>query len=328
MDLGKYLPRFAGKKVLVVGDLYLDEYITGRPSRISREAPIAVLEFRDQHCLPGGATAPACNIAALGGEAFQLGVVGEDQGGFQLAELLSHRKVNVAGLVVDKNRPTTTKTRIVAQGEMLFPQQVARVDRVDRTPLAEPVEQAVINFIGQTGPKVDAILFSDYKCGVVTPRVIAAGLEVANKSKKLVTVDSQGDLNKFKGASLVKCNKQEAENFLRLEFFTETDYEKALRFLKEELQARAVIITRGEEGMSMLDFEDRYYKAAARTRSEVFDVTGAGDAVIAVLTLALLAEAPVIEAAHLANCAAQVVVRKYGNATIQPEELQEELKKL
>lgn len=328
MGLAEYLPRFAGKKVVVVGDLYLDEYIIGKPSRISREAPIAVLEFKEQRCLPGGATAPACNIAALGGVAYQLGVVGDDNGGRQLSEMLAARQVDVAGLVVDPERPTITKTRIVAQGESVFPQQVARIDRVERSPLSDTVQQAVISYLRLVAPHVDAVLFSDYKCGVVNEEVIAAGLEAAKAADRIITVDSQGDLNKFKGATLVKCNQQEAENFLRRELRSEEDYEAALRLLKEELEARTVIITRGGEGMSLLDFNGRYYHAPAATRSEVFDVTGAGDTVIAVLTLALLAGATVLDAAHLANCAAQVVVRKYGNATIQLPELQEELKKI
>jgi rfaE bifunctional protein kinase chain/domain len=327
MNLVSYLPKFEGKKVVVVGDLYLDEYIIGKPSRISREAPIAVLEFREQNCLPGGATAPACNIAALGGAAYQLGVVGDDPGGRQLGEMLTARGVDVAGLVVDPQRPTTTKTRIVAQSESQFPQQMARIDRVDRSPLSQPTEQAVISYLRLVAPHVDAILFSDYKCGVVNEAVIAAALEAGGTANKLITVDSQGDLTKFKGATLVKCNQQEAENFLRRELRSNEDYETALRSLQEELATRSVIITRGGEGMSLLDFEGCYYHAQATTRSEVFDVTGAGDTVIAVLTLALLAGAPVLDAAHLANCAAQVVVRKYGNATIQLDELKQELDK-
>ncbi len=314
--------------MVVVGDLYLDEYIIGKPSRISREAPIAVLEFREQQCVPGGATAPACNIAALGGVAYQLGVVGEDAGGRQLSEMLVGRGVDIAGLVVDTQRPTITKTRIVAQSESLYPQQVARIDRVDRSPLSPSVQQAVIDYLRLVAPHVDAILFSDYKCGVVNEAVIAAALEAASAADKIITVDSQGDLNKFKGATLVKCNQQEAENFLRQELRSEEDYETALRSLQAELGVRSVIITRGGEGMSLLDFEGVYYHAQATTRSEVFDVTGAGDTVIAVLTLALLAGASVLDAAHLANCAAQVVVRKYGNATIQPDELKRELNKI
>ncbi|NWJ94898.1 MAG: bifunctional hydroxymethylpyrimidine kinase/phosphomethylpyrimidine kinase [Chloroflexi bacterium] len=328
MQLADYLPLFADKKVVVVGDLYLDEYIIGKPSRISREAPIAVLEFREQHSVPGGATAPACNISALGGRAYQLGVVGHDQGGRQLSEMLLARGVDVTGLVVDPARPTTTKTRIVARGELVYPQHVARIDRVDRSPLSEPVEQAVITYLRWVVPQVDAILFSDYKCGVVSEAVIAAALEAAHTAGKLIMVDSQGDLNKFKGTTLVKCNQQEAEHFLRRPLRSEEDYATALQFLKEDLAVTSVIITRGGEGMSILDLNGDYYHAPATTRSEVFDVTGAGDTVIAVLTLALLAGAPILDAAHLANCAAQVVVRKYGNATIQLDELQKELEKI
>ncbi len=328
MSLTAYLPLFESKKVLVVGDLYLDEYIVGRPSRISREAPVAVLEFREQRNVPGGATAPACNICALGGQAYMLGVVGDDQAGRELYELLEARKVDVAGLVIDPSRPTTTKTRIVAEAEHIFPQQVARVDRLDRTPIAGEVEQKAIDYINLVAPYVDAILFSDYKAGVVNARLIEAGLKAARQSDKLVTVDSQGGLDKFKGCTLVKCNDAEAENYLRRELHTNADFEQALRDLQTELGAKMVVLTRGGDGMSGLDSDGNLYHLPAFNRSEVFDVTGAGDTVISLLTLGLVAGASLLEATQLANAAAGVVIRKQGNVTIQLNELQKELEKL
>ncbi|HEX2914552.1 MAG TPA: bifunctional ADP-heptose synthase [Chloroflexia bacterium] len=328
MPLASYLPLFSSKKVLVIGDLYLDEYIVGRPSRISREAPIAVLEFCEQRSVPGGATAPACNIASLGGQAYMLGVIGDDHAGRELQELLAARSVDTAGLVVDSKRPTTTKTRIVAEAEHIFPQQVARVDRLDRTPIDGDVEKNAIDYIHLVAPNVDAILFSDYKAGVVNPRLIEAGLQAAWLSHKLVTVDSQGGLDKFKGCTLVKCNDHEASDYLRRELSSDADFEKALLDLREELGARMVVITRGGEGMSILDDDGELYHLQAFNRSEVFDVTGAGDTVISLLTLGLVAGASLLESAELANAAAGVVIRKQGNVSIQLDELTKELEKL
>ena len=297
MSLSRYLPLFKERKVLVVGDLYLDEYIVGRPSRISREAPIAVLEFRERRNVPGGATAPACNISAMGGQAFMLGVVGPDQAGRELHTLLAERGVETGGLVTDEGRPTTTKTRIVAEAEHIFPQQVARVDRQDRTQISGSVEQQAVDYLRQVAPQVDAILFSDYKTGVVSPRLIEAGLGAG----KLVTVDSQGGLDKFKGCTLVKCNDNEARDYLRRDLNGDADFEQALVDLRAELDAPMVVITRGGEGMSVLDRDRRIYHLPAFNRSEVFDVTGAGDTVISLLTLGLIVGASLVEAAQLAQ---------------------------
>jgi D-glycero-beta-D-manno-heptose-7-phosphate kinase len=328
MSLTAYLPLFKSKKVLVVGDLYLDEYLVGRPSRISREAPIAVLEFREQRNVPGGATAPACNICALGGQAYMLGVIGDDWAGRELRELLALRQVETTGLVVDPHRPTTTKTRIVAEAAHIFPQQVARIDRLDRTPIGGEIEQSAIAYIHQIAPSVDAILFSDYKAGVVNPHLVEAGLAAARASDKLVTVDSQGDLNNFKGCTLVKCNDAEAQNYLHRQLRSDTDFEIALRDLQAELGAKMVVLTRGGDGISGLDGDGSLFHLPAFNRSEVFDVTGAGDTVISLLTLALVGGASLLAASQLANAAAGVVIRKQGNVTIQLDELQKELEKL
>lgn len=328
MSLTRYLPLFKDRTVLVVGDLYLDEYIIGRPSRISREAPIPVLEFCEQRNVPGGATAPACNIRSLGGHAYMLGVIGPDQAGRELLELLNARGVDGTGLVLDPSRPTTTKTRIVAEAQHIFPQQVARVDRQNRTPINGAVERQAVEFMQKVAPQVDAILFSDYKTGVVNEPIIAAGLQIARDSGKLITVDSQGGLDKFKGCTLVKCNDAEVRDYLRRDLHTNADFEAALRDLKAELGSQMVVLTRGGEGISCLDADDQIYHMPAFNRSEVFDVTGAGDTVISLLTLGLVVGSSLLEASQLANAAAGVVIRKQGNVTIETDELLRELEKL
>ena len=321
-----YIKEFNDKKILVVGDLYLDEYIVGEPSRISREAPIVVLEFVEQRHLPGGATSPACSVSALGGYAYQLGLIGEDRPGRDLTDLLVGKGVDVSGLIVDSGRPTITKTRILAEAPHIIPQQLARIDHVDRTPIEGKVLTHVISCIQKLIKDVDAVLFSDYKCGMVSEAVIAATLETPEAKSKLITVDSQGDLNKFRGCTLIKCNQAEAESFFRRELLQEIDFETALNELKAKLEAKAVIITRGNDGMSLLDYNNNYFHVPGY-KQEVFDVTGAGDTVIAVLTLALVAGASVLEAAQLANFAALTVIRKLGNATVNLEEFEQEVRK-
>ena len=223
--------------------------------------------------------------------------------------------------MTDPSRPTTTKTRIVAQGSLRFPQQLARIDRLDRRPLDEDVEREVIARLIALAPQADAILVSDYRTGLVTPAVVEACLGLAEEHYKLITVDSQGDLYKYKGFDLIKCNHREAEAALGCPLRGEEDFRGALERFLGELSARAILITRGPEGMSLLGQGQPYAHIPAANVSEVFDVTGAGDTVIALATLALAAGLDLLSAAHLANYAAGLVVRKLGNATATQEEL-------
>lgn len=319
-----FLPRLRGRRIVVVGDVFLDEYVVGRATRLSREAPIPVLEFERRLYLPGGAANPSSNVVALGGIARQVGVVGDDEAGQQLLQQLREADIDATGVVTDPSRPTTTKTRIVAQGSLRFPQQLARIDHLDRRPVGEDVERALIAHLETLVPQADAVLVSDYRTGVVREAIVAAVLDVARRHRKLATVDSQGNLHKFHAFDLVKCNHAEAQAVTGRTLSAEDDFQRAGEALMKELGAQAVVVTRGPEGMSLIGtgslFQD-YAHLPAANRSEVFDVTGAGDTVIAVLTLALAAGVALLDAAHLANYAAGLVVRKLGNATATPEEL-------
>jgi len=320
----KLLPRLQGRRIVVVGDVFLDEYVVGRATRLSREAPIPVLEFERRFCLPGGAANPSSNVVTLGGVARQVGVVGNDEAGQQLLQKLREAGIDTTGVVTDPSRPTTTKTRIVAQGSLRFPQQLARIDHLDRRPVAKDVEKALITHLETLVPQADAVLVSDYRTGVVSEAIVAAVLDVARRHNRLATVDSQGNLQKFHTFDLVKCNHAEAQTATRRTLFTEDDFQRAGETLLEELGAQAVVITRGPEGMSLIgtgSLRREYAHLPAANRSEVFDVTGAGDTVIAVLTLALAAGIDLLAAGQLANYAAGLVVRKLGNATATPEEL-------
>lgn len=320
-DLIALTPRLSWRRILVVGDLFLDEYIEGRATRLSREAPVPVLEFERRFYLPGGAANPAHNIVALQGRAWQAGVIGDDDAGRTLVRELQQAGIDPRGVVTDSDRPTTTKTRLIARGSLRFPQQVARIDHIDRQPIAGAVEAAVIAHLRDLIPQADAVLFSDYRSGVATPAVIAAGLEAARASRRLTTVDTQGNLDAYRAFDLVKCNQGEAEATLRREITTVRQVQEACEDLLDGLHAQYVVITRGAEGIAGLSRREGFSILPAANRTEVYDVVGAGDTVIAVLTLALAARIPFAQALRLANYAAGLVVRKLGNAVATQQEL-------
>lgn len=320
-ELLQLIPRLADHSILVVGDLFLDEYVVGQATRLSREAPIPVLEFVRRFYVPGGAANPAHNICALGGQATVIGLIGRDSEGAQLLAELRQVSIDPAGVVVDESRPTTTKTRIMAQGSLRFPQQVARLDRLDRRPINGAAEADLIAQVQRWTPQVDAVLVSDYQTGVASPAIVHAVLSAARAQGKLCAVDAQGSFDKYAGFHLLKANRQEAEAAVGRQLCSEEDYYQAGAELLDRLGAQAVVITRGAEGLALVGRDEGYRHLPAANRSEVFDVTGAGDTVIAVATLALVAGADALVAARLANYAAGLVVRKLGNAVTTADEL-------
>lgn len=318
------LDRFAPRRVLVVGDLALDEYLVGRATRLSREAPIPVLEMVREFTVPGGAGNPAQNLAALGAQAVPVGVVGADANAERLAARFRALGVDTAGLVTDPARPTTTKTRVLAEGTMpTMPLHVARLDRIRRDPLDAPVEAALIARMEQCAAGAHALLLSDYRSGLVTPAVIAACVRIARAHNLLLTVDSQGDLMRFAGFDLVRANRQETEATLGRALANEDDFRAACDGLLAQLAARVVVITRAGEGLSLGMRDGRYAHVAAANVSEVYDVTGAGDTVIAVLTLALACGVDPIEAAQIATYAAGIVVKHIGVAVVTVNQLRD-----
>jgi D-glycero-beta-D-manno-heptose-7-phosphate kinase len=311
--------RVARARVLVVGDVVLDEYLYGRPTRLSREAPIPVLEFERRNAIPGGAANPAQNIAALGAQALLGAVVGADLEGRQLADLIERAGVR-GRLVVDDSRPTTVKTRIVSEGLLRFPQQVARIDRLSRVPVDPTIIQALLQLAEASAGQVDAVLCSDYLSGLLTPGLVSGVQQLCARHGLLLTVDAQGELHKYRGADLLRCNAEEAAAFLRCRLESEADYQDALATLLHELAVKLVVVTRGAGGVSLIGQELGYTHIPAH-RVEVADVTGAGDTFIAVMTLALTTDLPPRRAAELANAAASLVVRRIGNAVVTPDEL-------
>ena len=313
--------RFAGIRVLVVGDMVADEYITGIPSRISREAPVLILDHSDQYTVPGGATNPGVNARTLGAEVFLAGVVGDDISGERLRERLRRQRVHMEGLFSEPGRPTSTKTRILAGGMQLVQQQIVRVDLIDHSALGEECERQIIAYLHDMIPSMDALIISDYANGVLNPAIIEASLPLATEHGKIVTVDSHGDLARFQGATALTPNQPEAEATLNTRITDRDSLCRAGARLLAETNARGVLITRGSEGMSLFERGQLAMHVPASNLTEVFDPTCAGDTVAATFTLALVAGASMAEAAVLANIAAGLVVRRIGCATNTPDEL-------
>jgi len=308
--------RFPGASVLIVGDVMLDQFIVGRVSRISPEAPVPVVEHDHDEYRIGGAGNVAANVRALGAAVELVGVVGQDRGAEILRQELARRSIGCASLVIDATRPTTTKQRIVTTRN----QQVARVDYEDDTEVAGALEQQVVAEALRRIDAVNVVIVSDYLKGVVSRSLVAAIVERARGRRLPVLVDPKiPHLEYYAGTTLVTPNHHEAEMATHLRIRTDEDARRAGHVFVERAKCQGVLITRGEHGMSLVDPSgEAHYPAVAR---EVADVTGAGDTVIATLALGLAAGASLAEAAQLANQAAGVVVRRFGPATVTPEEL-------
>lgn len=306
---------FARASVLVVGDVMLDRFLVGRVTRISPEAPVPVVAFDHEMQRMGGAANVAHNVRALGGRADLAGVVGRDDPGEALAVACREAGVD-ARLAVDPDRPTTTKVRIVTERN----QQVARVDYETDREIAGAVERAVLDELERDADGSRAILISDYLKGCVTRRLVAAAVAAGRRAGVPVLVDPKvPHLDYYAGASVITPNHHEAETATHLRVRSHTEAREAAREFRRRAACEAVLMTRGDEGMWLLDgAAEGRLPAAAR---EVADVTGAGDTVIATLALALAAGAALPEAAWLANQAAAVVVGKFGPATLTQEEL-------
>ncbi len=313
--------KFFGRRVLVVGDMFLDRYLQGRATRLSREAPVPVLEQTASFAVAGGACNPARNVVALGGRAVMLGVVGDDPAAQELLQLMTAVGVDTSAVVVDATRPTITKTRLVAESTLRVPQHLARIDNLDRRPLDRHVEQALLERLEQAAAGCDAILVSHYAAGVATAAVADRVRQLARQHGAAATVDAQADLGRFAGFDLIKCNRAEAEGELGQTLSSDADFERALVRLMPRLGVDSLVITRGADGISALQRGLSVIQSPALRTSEVYDVVGAGDTVIAVLTLALAARLPLSTGVYLANSAAGLVVRKLGNVVVTGPEL-------
>ncbi|MFL6414774.1 MAG: D-glycero-beta-D-manno-heptose-7-phosphate kinase [Bryobacteraceae bacterium] len=310
------LSRFREKRVLVIGDVMLDEYLIGEVRRISPEAPVPIVDLNSRSHVPGGAANVASNIASLGGYPILIGVVGSDENAGHLRSVLKTNGVSSDWLVTVNDRPTVTKTRIVS-GQ----QQIVRLDREVSAAIPETHADAVLRAFEQNIADVDACLLSDYAKGLLTTGLCARLISRARQFRKPVVVDPKGaNFLKYLGCSVITPNLRETEMASKQIIETESDLRKAVSQLQADLGDTAVLVTRGPDGMTLFRDTVEVLHAPALAR-EVFDVTGAGDTVVGVLTLALGSGVRIEEAVLLANMAASVVVQKTGTATVSAEEL-------
>jgi rfaE bifunctional protein kinase chain/domain len=314
-SLKRTLARCSKARVLVVGDLLLDEYVWGKAERISPEAPVPVVWADRQTFLPGGASNVANNIAALGGQVVLCGVVGDDSNGEILMEKLRDRSIATDGVIVDPARRTTVKTRIIAAH-----QQVVRVDWENTQGLATEWTQRILGFIEERIDAIDAVIIEDYGKGVVTPALLKPLIALTRRHKKVVTVDPKIEhFGLYRGVTALTPNEKEAAAGAGMKITVDADVDRAGWALMKRLGCDGVLITMGEKGMKV--FRERHITHIPTVAREVFDVSGAGDTVIAVFTLALACGVKMVEAAKVANAAAGIVVGKVGVAVVTPSEL-------
>ncbi len=317
------LAHFAGRRLVVLGDLMLDEFIWGEVRRISPEAPVPVVEVKRETWHPGGAGNVVSNLIELGAQAVPIGLIGEDQAGTKLRELFAHRQADTSRLICTPTRPTTLKTRIIAHS-----QQMVRADRENRSPISTDLEEAVIASFHAALASADAIIISDYDKGLLTPRVLNTILEAAHAQRKPVCLDPKiRNFAHYRPVTVITPNQLEAERATGIEITDEASLIAAAGSIRRMLDCLHVLITRGEHGMTLLGENDSLTNIPTMAR-EVYDVTGAGDTVIATLALALAAGAQMNEAAIIANHAAGIVVGKVGTATVSRDELAAALRDL
>jgi D-beta-D-heptose 7-phosphate kinase/D-beta-D-heptose 1-phosphate adenosyltransferase len=301
--------------VLIIGDTMLDHFIIGSVHRLSPEAPVPVVEFREDTYRLGGAANVAQNVAALGARPSIVGVIGEDDAGGRLRAILESVGADVSGLLTCAGRKTTVKTRVVTERH----QQIARIDYETAEDVDAPTENRLIHAMRRAVNDAGVAVISDYVKGVAT-RAVCQALITDCRPRRPVIVDPKvPHITDYAGATVIKPNQLEAETATQGRVRTDNEARLAARALKVATDCENVIITRGREGMWLLG--DEYEGGIRATAGEVVDVTGAGDTVTAVLALALGAGASLIEATVLANVAAGIVVRKFGAATVTPDEL-------
>ena len=319
------LKKFSKINILIIGDMVADVYLKGNISRVSREAPVLVLEHAGEKVVPGGAANVVHNVATLGGQAFAVGLIGNDKAGSGLRDILNDKNVDTTGLIVEENRPTITKTRIIAGGSATVSQQIVRIDQEMKSPILSQTEESFINILKQVIDKIDAVVLSDYGSGMLSDKIRSFIIESCQEKNIKTIVDSRYDILKFEGVSFVKQNEAEAAKAVGFELTNEDAVVTAGKILLEKLQAEGIIISRGEQGMSLIQDNGEIHHIPVVDKSEVFDVSGAGDTAVAAFILAIASGAKPVEATKIANFAAGIAVRKLGTATVSNEELNEVL---
>ena len=320
MGLADILKGFPGQRILVLGDVILDWYWWGQASRLSPEAPVPVVRKQRTTLQPGGAGNTAANLAALGAHVTLFGVTGSDAHAADLRHSLAARGVETTGLIADAGRPTTTKTRVIAAH-----QQVVRVDEEDTRPISEAIVADVLKAVRMDLGSAAAIVISDYAKGFLTPPLLEAVIAEARRAGKRVFVDPKGaDAVRYQGAFLLKPNRLELSLLTGLPSGTHDEILAAGSRLAGKMPGTHILVTEGDEGMTLF-LEAQPPEHIASTPRQVFDVTGAGDTVLATITMAVTAGAPWSQAMQLATEAAGIAIGKMGSVAVSLNDLQKNL---
>jgi len=313
---------FTGLKIAVIGDMMLDCYYWGEVKRISPEAPVPVLEVDSEFYRFGGASNVALNIIKLGGIPYPIGVIGDDYDGKTFSSLISESNINASGLFIDKSRPTTAKTRVIAHN-----QHVVRIDKESKANLSSEIENKLFAFFQDHLDEFDGIILQDYNKGVLTASLIEKIISLANTKNKLITVDPKfNNFFSYKNVTVFKPNRKEAGDVLGLKINTDSELKIAGNTILEKLNAKYVLLTLSEEGIAVFE-KDKPEKRMPTIARKVADVSGAGDTVIATLTMALAAKANILEASYLANYAGGIVCEVVGIIPIEQNKLFNTIKK-
>jgi rfaE bifunctional protein kinase chain/domain len=316
-DWNGVLDAFQGRRLLVVGDVMIDEYVSGDARRVCPEAPVPVIEASRRWCVPGGAANAAANVVALGGRSILGGVIGDDYAANELRKAVQTAGIDPSGFVKDSSRPTTSKLRVMARG-----QQVTRVDTESITPLPAGTANQLARWAEHMVAESDAILLSDYGKGVIDGIIADRIISAARKTGRPVVVDPKGtDAKRYRGATIVKPNLGELGDLSGSATRSSKEVMEAGHRLSQELTGTAVLVTRGGEGMALFRSGIPAMALTAAPARRVYDVTGAGDTAAAALALGLAAGFTIELAARVANAAAGLAVCKVGTAVVTPEEL-------
>lgn len=311
-------------KILVVGDLALDEMVYGDTERISREAPVLILKHTHTNLILGAASNAAHNVSTINnGKISVIGVIGDDYQASDLIKAFEDANVDCKYLVTDKSRKTVTKTRISGSCQQSITQQIVRIDRQTDAFLTEETENKVISNLEKAIPEHDAVILSNYHIGTLTDNIIKKSIELCKKYGKKIIVDAQKDLDKYQGVTSMTPNLPDTQKYVGFEVKSQDDLKHAGQKLLKDTNADFVLVTCGSDGMAVFEKNDVFTKIPVFNKSEVFDVTGAGDTVTAVYTLALASGAEPVYAAIIGNVAASIVVRQFGCATTTIEEIKE-----
>ncbi len=328
-ELKKGIKNLLIPSVAVIGDMAIDEMVYGSTDRISREAPVLILRHYNTKIILGAASNAAHNISVLnGGKVSVIGTYGKDYYGPILLKAFKDAGINTDYMVEDETRATTVKTRISGSCSQSVTQQIVRIDRETNTPLSSATENKIIEQMEKAIPMHDAVILSDYNIGLLTEKVINKAIELCKKHHKIIVVDSQKDLDRFKGVTSMTPNQPDSEKFAGLFIKDTATLKEAGEKILKKSGAESVLITLGDDGMALFEANGKFEKIPVFNKTDVFDVTGAGDTVVAVYTLAMAAGLRKKEAAIIGNLAASIVIRYFGCATTTQEELIQTLEKI